>query len=217
MLNDAPGLKHAVCAMVSVVASTVQGVEYLLVSDTKPDFECVSRTVDILFKSPECTDGSVIQRFCLAILQKMSCKDEVVELLQRVGMLTWLLDLLERSSKVRKGQKQPEQIHAFCLDFASAIMANILHSYPVLDNLEKNYAQLRESMSRILGLLKDPLPTSVLIHVLICLSYLSKERFSQALEECMFVEKISDFVEWYSVKNPIFEAGLTEGGHHGNK
>ena len=62
------GLKHAVCAMVSVVASTVQGVDYLLVSDAKPDFEAVTRVVDILCKSSECTDGSVTQRFCLAIL-----------------------------------------------------------------------------------------------------------------------------------------------------
>ena len=33
-------------------------------------------------------------------------------------------------------------------------------------------------MARLLGLLKESIPTSVLIHILICLSYLSKERFS---------------------------------------
>jgi hypothetical protein len=72
-------------------------------------------------------------------------------------------------------------------------------------------------MSRLLGLLKETIPTSVLIHILICLSYLSKERFGQMLEECMFVEKISDFVEWYSIRNPIFDASNPEGNHLAGK
>ena len=59
-------------------------------------------------------------------------------------------------------------------------------------------------MNSLLSLLKDfsTIPTSVLMHVLICLSYLSKERFSQAIEETHFVERISDFVEQYSQINP---------------
>ena len=64
---------------------------------------------------------------------------------------------------------------------------------------------LADIMNRLLNLLKENIPTSVLIHLLICLSYLSKERFSQTLEECMFVDKISEFVEWYSIKNPLNE------------
>ena len=62
---------------------------------------------------------------------------------------------------------------------------------------------LADIMTRLLNLLKENIPTSVLIHLLICLSYLSKERFSQILEECQFVDRISDFVEWYSIKNPL--------------
>lgn len=77
--------------------------------------------------------------------------------------------------------------------------------------LEKNQLFLKDIMSRLLSLLKEVIPTSVLIHILICLSYLSKERFSQTLEECMFVERISDFVEWYSIRNPIFDASNPEG------
>lgn len=42
------------------------------------------------------------------------------------------------------------------------------------------------------------LPTSVLIHLLICLSYLSKERFSDSIEACNFVDRISQFVESFS-------------------
>lgn len=62
---------------------------------------------------------------------------------------------------------------------------------------------LADIMTRLLNLLKENIPTSVLIHLLICLSYLSKERFNQILEESSFVDRISDFVEWYSIKNPI--------------
>ena len=65
---------------------------------------------------------------------------------------------------------------------------------------------LADIMTRLLNLLKENIPTSVLIHLLICLSYLSKERFSQILEECQFVDRISDFVEWYSMKNPLNNA-----------
>jgi len=66
----------------------------------------VTRVVDILTKSAECTDGSVTQRFCLAILQKMSCKEEVVELLNRLGLQTWLIDLIEKSTKVKVGKQK---------------------------------------------------------------------------------------------------------------
>jgi len=44
------------------------------------------------------------------------------------------------------------------------------------------------------------MPTSVLIHCLICLSYLSKERFGAAIDACKFVDRISQFVETFSVK-----------------
>ena len=39
------------------------------------------------------------------------------------------------------------------------------------------------------------------MHILICLSYLSKENFSKQMEECRFVDRISEFVEYYSVIN----------------
>ena len=51
-----------------------------------------------------------------------------------------------------------------------------------------------------------------MIHLLICLSYLSKERFSQVLEDVHFVEKISDFVEWYTMKNASPQESSNTGG-----
>jgi hypothetical protein len=78
---DSSGLKHAVCALISVVASTAQGVDYLLVNQSEPQFALILKIIDILNKQTDCNDGSVTQRFCLAILQKMAVREEVVELL----------------------------------------------------------------------------------------------------------------------------------------
>ena len=123
----------------------------------------------------------------------MSVKEPVIEVLVSRGMIQWVLRLLEKS---RTGA----DIHIFSLDFSSALLANLLHSHATLEVLEKNNRLTKEIMNSLLGLLKDAatVPTSVLMHVLICLSYLSKERFSLSIEETHFVDKISDFVELYS-------------------
>ena len=60
----------------------------------------------------------------------MSVKDIVIELLVQRGMIQWCIKLLEKS---RHGQ----DIHIFSLDFSSALLANLLHSYTTLDYLEK--------------------------------------------------------------------------------
>lgn len=53
-------------------------------------------------------------------------------------------------------------------------------------------------MQKILGILKAKIPTSVLMHLLICLSYLNKEKYQKQAEECGFQEIIAEFVEYYS-------------------
>lgn len=56
-------------------------------------------------------------------------------------------------------------------------------------------------MQQFLKFIRENIPVSVLMHILICLSYLSKESFQQQMEECNFVDKISEFVEYYSQIN----------------
>jgi hypothetical protein len=57
-----------------------------------------------------------------------------------------------------------------------------------------------ESMLRLLKMTN--LQVSILMHLLICLSYLSKEEYFKVQKEnCNFVEKISEFVEYYSQIN----------------
>jgi len=120
----------------------------------------------------------------------MSIKEDVIDLFVQKNLIKWILRLLEKSKTM--------DIHIFSLDFSSALLANILHSQSTLEHLERNPAVTKEILGSLLALLKENVPTSVLMHILICLSYLSKERFTPQIEETQFVDKISDFVEYYS-------------------
>lgn len=75
-------------------------------------------------------DGTVIQRFCIAILQKMSVKEETVPIYMKSNLVDWIVKLLQRS--------RISDVHIFCLDFASALLANILHSNYTIEFLESN-------------------------------------------------------------------------------
>jgi len=59
----------------------------------------------------------------------MSTKEETIEVFLNQGIIQWVLKLLEKS--------RTQDIHIFSLDFASALLANILHSYITLDQLER--------------------------------------------------------------------------------
>mmetsp|Transcript_38511 Transcript_38511/g.36873 ORF Transcript_38511/g.36873 Transcript_38511/m.36873 type:complete len:222 (-) Transcript_38511:38-703(-) len=147
----------------------------------------IVRIIEIL---KEQEDGSVNQRFCIAILQKISIKEDSIPIFIEQGIVDWTLLLVERCTK--------KEIHIFSLDFASALIANVLHASSTHEYLAKNPKYTKSLMVKILKMLKDKIPTSVLMHLLICLSYLNKEKFSKQAEECGFVEQISEFVEYYS-------------------
>lgn len=70
-----------------------------------------------------------------------------------------------------------EKIHVFCLDFASAMLSNIIHTASTLQHLEQNKEFTTELMESLLRLMREDIPVSVLMHLLICLSYMSKENF----------------------------------------
>ena len=59
------GLKHAICSLISIVACTPAGVDYL----TSHGNAVAKQIMDIVkLKIDDCDDGSVAQRFCLATL-----------------------------------------------------------------------------------------------------------------------------------------------------
>lgn len=99
-------------------------------------------------------------------------------------MLEWVLSLVERGSK--------KEIHIFSLDFATALLANILHSPTTQEHLVKvaGPSHTKSILSKLLKMLRDKIPTSVLMHLLICLSYLKRERFREVGEETKFEESI---------------------------
>lgn len=163
-LLDIPhkGLRHALLALISVIVSTLKGVEYLVTNDQIP----IVRIIDII-KDQE--DGSVNQRFCIAILQKVSIKEDTIPIFLEQGLIDWILALIEKCSR--------KEVHIFSLDFASALLANILHAGSTHDYLKKNPKVIKSLIGRLLKMLKEKIPTSVLMHLLICLSYLNKEKF----------------------------------------
>jgi len=122
LLNiNSHGLKHAICALISVIASTPHGVDYLI----GRGFDICEKVISIL---KDQQDGSVTQRFCVAILQKMSVKEETITVLVEHDMINWILKLLDKSKST--------EIHIFSCDFSSALLANILHCPSTLEKLE---------------------------------------------------------------------------------
>ena len=176
-------LRHATLSLISIISATYKGVEYLMSNGPT----IVEKIIEIM-KGVE--DGQVIQRFCIAILQKMSVKEDTIPIYMKYGLIDWIIKLLQRS--------RVNDIHIFCLDFASALLANILHSNITLEYLENNISVCKNLTETFLSMIKENIPTSVLMHILICLSYLSKDRFTAIKEECKFYDRITEFVEYYS-------------------
>eukprot|EP00826_Nyctotherus_ovalis_P047145 TRINITY_DN5386_c0_g5_i1.p1 TRINITY_DN5386_c0_g5~~TRINITY_DN5386_c0_g5_i1.p1 ORF type:complete len:313 (-),score=84.22 TRINITY_DN5386_c0_g5_i1:276-1214(-) len=123
------GLKHATCALLSVLSSTQKGVDYLA------DQTTIQKLAEVL---KEQEDGSVTQRFSIAALQKMSIKEKAVEVLVKGRMIEWIVKLLERSLA--------KDVHVFVLDFGSALLANVLRSRAAAEELE-NDPELTKSVS----------------------------------------------------------------------
>ncbi|CAD8144528.1 unnamed protein product [Paramecium pentaurelia] len=185
-------LRHAISSLISVISSTLRGVEYLTYNG---NMIIIEKIIKIL---KEQENGSVTQRFCLAILQKASIKDIVIPTFVYNEMIQWIINLIQKSINTK--------IHVFCLDFASATLANIIHTPYTLQYLQNQPRFAYQIMEQLLKFIKDQIQVSVLMHILICLSYLSKENFAKQMEECRFIDRISEFVEYYSVINTENEA-----------
>lgn len=120
-------LRHATLSLVSIIATIIEGTDYLLTNGTS----IIEKVIEIM-KGQE--DGTVIQRFCIAILQKISIRKDCIAIYIKNGIIDWLLKLIQRYSADKT------KIHLFCIDFGSAVIANILHSESILFFLESNVA-----------------------------------------------------------------------------
>lgn len=117
-------VRHAISSLISVISSTLKGIEYLTTND---NMIVIEHVISIMQSQP---DGSVTQRFCIATLQKCSIKDKVIPTMIDKGLIDWVLKLLRKSLK--------EKIHVFCLDFSSAMLANIIHSSHTIQYLKES-------------------------------------------------------------------------------
>lgn len=70
----------------------------------------------------------------------------------------------------------------FCLDFATAMLANIIHSKWCQIKLCEKPDQAVYIMDSILKFIRHPMEVSVLMHLLITLSYLCKPKFKKQME-----------------------------------
>ena len=117
-------VRHAISSLVSVISSTLKGIEYLT---TNNNMIVIEKMIHIM---KDQKDGSVTQRFCIATLQKCSIKDKVIPTMIDHGLIDWIINLLNKSLV--------SKIHVFCLDFSSAMLANIIHSNHTLDFLKQS-------------------------------------------------------------------------------
>ncbi len=113
MAIERKSVRHSLLALISVIVSTLKGGEYI----TQINNDIIKKVIDIL---QEEEDGSVNQRFCIAILQKISIKEDTVIYLVKQRIIDFVVNMIQRS--------QEKTIHVFSLDFSSALLANILHA-----------------------------------------------------------------------------------------
>lgn len=141
-------------------------------------------------------NGNVTQRFCLAILQKCSVKDSVIRVYWENDLIAWVLALVRKSLNTK--------IHMFCLDFATAMLANMVHSRTCQASLEKKPEVVVLIIDTILKIIKEPpekIEVSVLMHLLITVSYLCRDRFKKQLDETHLQRRIAEFVDFYENTN----------------
>jgi len=93
-------------------------------------------------------------------------------------VIPWVLLLVKKSINTK--------IHVFCLDFATAMLANVIHSRWCQDALSKKSELVVFIIDSVLKIIKEPpekIEVSVLMHLLISLSYLCREKFRKQLDE----------------------------------
>lgn len=63
------------------------------------------------------------------------------------SMIQWCIKLIQ------KHKKNDKNIHEFCLDFSSALLANLLHASTTLELLENSERLTEETMDSLLDLI----------------------------------------------------------------
>jgi len=104
-------------------------------------------------------------------------------------LINWVLKLVKTSFTIK--------IHMFCQDFATAMFANIIHSKWCQVVLANKSEQVIYIMDNILKFILQEMEVSVLMHLLIALSYLCKPKFKKEMEEVNIKKRVNEFVQFY--------------------
>jgi hypothetical protein len=87
------GLRHALLSLISVVVSALKGVEYILTNDQM----ILTALIQMLLSMDHKEDGNVAHRFCIAILQKMSIKQDTIPVFVDLNVVEYIIALIKRS------------------------------------------------------------------------------------------------------------------------
>lgn len=90
----------------------------------------ITTLIQILKAVPHNDDGSVNQRFLVAILQKVSIKSDSIPILFDMNLIQMIIDLVARAMR-----KEITPGLTFALDFGTALLANILHAQSTATSL----------------------------------------------------------------------------------
>ena len=179
-------IRHSILSVISIISSIYDGVNYLLTNN----FSILEKIIEIM-KGTE--DGQVLQRFGLCILNKMSLKENTIPIFIKYGIIDFIVKLLQRS-RVNK-------INSFCLDFSTALLANILRTNDSNLFLIDNNSVYRNLLETFLSLLEDKISIIMLKNILMSLGYLfniENDGIKNIKEECRFLTRIDKFFDTFS-------------------
>ena len=201
--NQEYNLRNALLSIISIIVSKFEGIQYIISQG-----EQIIKKVIQIMKGTE--DGQVLQRFAIAILQKMSVKlfvendnnkneeikninSSIIKIYNKYNVIDWLIKLFQRNKN--------NNIHEFCLDYGSALLTNILGYSETIEFLFDNISFYKNITETLLQLIKEKVSTQVLMHYLMCLNYLSQDKFKMIKDEIKFDEKIKQFENDYKNNN----------------
>ena len=202
--NQEYNIRNAMMSVISIIVSKSEGIEYIVSQGE----EIVKKVIQIM-KGTE--DGQVLQRFAIAILQKMSVKlfdsndfdkneeikkinNMIIKIYNKYNVIDYLIKLFQRN--------KTKKVHLFCMNYGSALLANILGYKETIDFLFDNLSFYKNITETLLNLIKEKgNNTQVLMHYLMCLNFLSIDKFKMIKEEINFDEQIKTFEEEYQKDN----------------
>lgn len=197
VLNKASGeVRVHVLALMSMIASSLNGVLTLLKGNSE---ELVLNLLEVLTSEPL---NSLSQRFCLGILQKITIWHEPsCSVLTDAGGIQYIIREILEKSIIDK-----EYVHSYCLDFSSALLANLTSQNYAISFLEMRQGESLKVMDSLLTMIStEGVESSTIIHLLIVLTALANDKFAFQMENAQFNDRISEFVEIYSMKSSEIE------------